>query len=402
MSNQAWTALDDLKAQVNRLWDRGDLLRPLVAEADFAPCRLVLKGPTSSELAGRFKEVRAWLANLAGIQHVRFEWREVNHRILGPQRLPESAWIESLDDALALIGKRADAAKFSLIMDVTRSERPELMAWLAKRPIQAIDLHERWSRLLTVVEWVRTHPRPGMYLRQVDIPGVHSKFIEAHRGVLSELLDLVLTPEAISQEWSGATHFAARYGFLEKPSRIRFRILDERVVILPGVGAADVTLDATAFGDLEVPIRRIFITENETNFLAFPRVQDALVMFGSGYGWDALARANWLQQCEIHYWGDIDTHGFAILDQLRGHFAHVASLLMDRSTLLAHEAMWGEEADQVVRDLTRLTEVEGALYDDLRDNRIQKGMRLEQEHVGFGCLLAALNGIAASSTTESA
>lgn len=402
MSTQAWTTLDDLKAQVNRLWDRGDLLRPLVVGADFAPCRLLLRGPTSSELAGRFTEVRAWLAGLADIQHVRFEWRKINHRILGPQRLPESAWIESLDDAFALLGKRADAAKFSRVAEVTRSERPELMAWLAKRPIQAIGLHERWPRLLAVVEWVRTHPRPGIYLRQVDIPGVHSKFIEAHRGVLSELLDLVLPAEAIRQEWSGTAHFAARYGFLEKPGRIRFRILDERMVLFPGVGTADVTLDATAFSGLEVPIRRVFITENETNFLAFPQAQDALVVFGSGYGWDALARADWLQRCEIHYWGDIDTHGFAILDQLRGHFAHVASLLMDRGTLLAHEAMWGEEADQTVRDLPRLTEIESALYDDLRDNRVRKGLRLEQEHIGFGCLLAALDEIAASSATNRA
>ena len=66
---------------------------------------------------------------------------------------------------------------------------------------------------------------------------------------------------------------------------------------------------------------------------------------------------------------------------------------MDRSTLLAHEAMWGEEADQVVRDLTRLTEAERALFDDLRDNRIQKGMRLEQERVGFQWLKAALGVI---------
>ena len=34
-------------------------------------------------------------------------------------------------------------------------------------------------------------------------------------------------------------------------------------------------------------IRRVFITENEINFLAFPRMKEAIVIFGAGYGWDA-------------------------------------------------------------------------------------------------------------------
>jgi hypothetical protein len=120
-------------------------------------------------------------------------------------------------------------------------------------------------------------------------------------------------------------------------------------------------------------------------------------VFGAGYGWDALAKAEWLRQCKLHYWGDIDTHGFAILDQLRSRFGHVESFLMDRPTLLAHETLWGEEADQVLHDLPRLTETERALFDDLRDNRIRNNLRLEQERIGFGMVSAALATIERSS-----
>jgi hypothetical protein len=56
---------------------------------------------------------------------------------------------------------------------------------------------------------------------------------------------------------------------------------------------------------------------------------------------------------------------------------------MDRPTLIAHEAQWGEEHDQVLRDLPWLDEAEQALFDDLRDNRLRKNLRLEQEHIGF-------------------
>jgi hypothetical protein len=160
--------------------------------------------------------------------------------------------------------------------------------------------------------------------------------------------------------------------------------------LLPGPVRADVTLDAEAFARLAIPIQHVFITENETNFLAFPDAAASLVVFGAGYGWEALSRAEWLGACTLHYWGDIDTHGFAILDQLRGRCGQVASFLMDRATLMAHETFWGEEPDQVMHDLPRLTASERALFDDLRDNRIRKGLRLEQERIGFGWVETAL------------
>ncbi|MGR9053027.1 MAG: Wadjet anti-phage system protein JetD domain-containing protein, partial [Gammaproteobacteria bacterium] len=181
-----------------------------------------------------------------------------------------------------------------------------------------------------------------------------------------------------------------RYGFKDKPERIRFRILDAARSPLPGVGLADVALDADSFAALPVSARHVFITENETNFLAFPALPDSLVVFGAGYGWDSLAKARWLADCRIRYWGDIDTHGFAILNQLRARFGRVESLLMDRATLAAHEQFWGTEKDQALQDLPLLTPDESALYDDLRDNRIRNNLRLEQEFIGFGWVERAL------------
>ena len=63
---------------------------------------------------------------------------------------------------------------------------------------------------------------------------------------------------------------------------------------------------------------------------------------------------------------------------------------MDRTTLLAFESQWGEEEKQTLRDLPRLNGEESALYDDLRDNRIRKNLRLEQERIGFSWVESAL------------
>jgi hypothetical protein len=390
ISSANWTTPRDLQEQLRRLWKRGELLRSLTGGDRAFPLRLTLKGPTSADLAGRFEAVRAWIAGLVAFGQIRIEWREFTHRVLGLQRVPQSVWVDTLDTALEAIGKRAEAARFNDLLALTRSRQPRLLEWLARRPLQALELAESWENLLAVVDWLAAHPNPGIYLRQVDIPGLHSKFIEDHRGVLTEILDLSLAPPVIETDRAGTVKFAARYGFLDKPTRIRFRVLDARIALLPGPSMPDVTLDADSFAKLTAPIRRVFITENETNFLAFPPATQSIVIFGAGYGWNALARAKWLSQCTLFYWGDIDTHGFAILDQLREHFDHVESFLMDRATLIAHERVWGKEADQVVRDLPRLTETERALFDELRDNRIRKNLRLEQEHLGFEWVKAAL------------
>jgi hypothetical protein len=388
-----WTRPHDLRAQMQKLWDRGEMLASLVTGEPLFPKRLTLKAPTSAEIADRFEEVRTWIGELREFTNGRVEMREFRHRLFGANSIPQAVWIDTVEDALSLIGKSRAAGRFSAMISVTRELEPRLLDWLAKRPLRALELDDEWRRLLEIVTWIEKNPSSGMYLRQVDIPGVHSKFIEVHRGVLAELLDIVLPPEAIDPTASGATRFAKRYGFRDKPDRIRFRVLDPQCAILSCRLAQDITLDAESFARLAPSVTRVFITENEINFLAFPEVKESLVIFGAGYGFDMLGEAEWLKRCRIYYWGDIDTHGFAILDQLRTRFDNVESFLMDRPTLLAFEAQWGEEEKQTLRDLPRLTGEEKALFDDLRDNCIRRNLRLEQERIGFGWVESALSAL---------
>lgn len=386
----SWSTPGDIKTQLLRLWERGDILRMQLEADAYFPLRMNLKAPTSGDLSDRFDAVRTWIAELAAAPHIRIEWREVRHRVHGLQKLPVQIWVDKLDAALAITGKKREALRFQLICDDTLARLPVLYPWLKKRPMQALELHDRWPQLLAIVAWLCAHPRPGIYLRQVDVPGIHSKFIEAHRAVLAELLDLALPPAAINESCTGATQFAARYGFLDKPQRVRFRLLDDNIAMLPGLAHPDITLDAENFSRLHLSRKLVFITENETNFLAFPLVPNAMVIFGAGYGWDALAPANWLKDCSIYYWGDIDTHGFAILNQLRKHFPHVTSFLMDRETLMMHQPHWNKEADPFIQDLPLLNREERALFDDVRDQRISPDLRLEQERISYTLVINKL------------
>lgn len=405
-----WTTPADLRAQVQKLWDKGELLRPLVDGTPMPPLRLRLVVPTSTELADRFDDVRTWMRDLGchaptdRAPPYRIVMRTFRHRVLGTNAVPEAVWLDSLDAALALLGKTQAAQRFAQLVQTTRTQQPAVLPWLQQRPLQALDLVPVWSRLLAVVAWVQAHPKPGVYLRQVDLPGVDSKFIEAHRAVLTGLLDLALPPSAVDVSASGTTLFARRYGFQDKPLRVRLRWLGAGPVLLPTANETeqDVTLTQAAFERLALPVQRVFITENEVNFLAFPPMADSLLVFGAGYGFDALAGAPWLHAHPLYYWGDIDTHGFAILDQLRVHLPQAQSLLMDHETLMAHTEQWGYEPTPVLRDLPRLTAKEQAVFDDLRYRRLGSVpsatpgtacVRLEQERIGFGWVQRALAGL---------
>ena len=389
MTATGWSTPADIRTDLLRRWERGRFLAEVAAPGDLFPLRIGLKRPTSPELGTRFEEVRAWAAALQGVTQARLETREVNHRQLGANSTPVALWFDTVDAVATVVGKTRDLARFRALIELTMARCPELSPMLAKRPLDALAAAEVWPQLLDVATWVRGHPRPGIYVRQVDVPGVHTKFIEQHQRTLSAMLDILL-PEAAVDTSAGTADFARRYGFRARPRLVRFRFLDQRL----GLRAADVdrhyTLTAADFGRIDPPAR-VFMTENEINFLAFPDVPDALVIFGAGSGLEHLADVCWLADVPVYYWGDIDTHGFAILDQLRAVVPHAISLMMDSETLLAHRDYWGVEDKPTRRDLHRLTAAELALYDDLRDNRLHPNLRLEQERIRFGWVRVAVS-----------
>lgn len=384
-----WTTPQDLRDQLTKQWDRGDLLASLVTGKAIFPKRLILKGPASAEMADRLNDVRRWVAEIASLPHGRVVTRLFTHRTLGANTIPAEVWVDTLSDAIAWLHKQQDVARFGVLIETTYQQEPLLLAWLAQKPLRALALVGEWERLLAIVGWLRTHPRPQLFLRQVDIPGVHSKFIEAHRGVLKELFDIAVPEHTGDASAADIAGFCRRYGFREKPHRIRFRILDETLArTMPG---EDMTIDVASFAHLNPRISRVFMTENEINFLAFPRLKESLIIFGAGYGFTPLKEIGWLSHVRLYYWGDIDTHGFAILNQLRGACAHATSFLMDEATLWAFESHWTREEMPVIQDLPHLTREESLLYNRLRDNAIRPHVRLEQERIGFNWVESALS-----------
>lgn len=393
-----WSTPDDIVLSVRKLWDSGAMLAARLDGENLFPYEIRLRQPSVAEMGERFDAVRAWIAGLvAGARHARghgyeLAWRDINHRQLGRNSLPAAALIPTEADALRLIGQGAAARRFDQLAAQTLAAFPALRPWIASHPLRLLEHEAGWERVLAVLRWFVFHPRPGIYLRQLDTAGVDTKFIEARKSLFAELLDRVLAPDAILDSAAGARQFEARYGLLSKPALIRFRILDAAHRI---GGLSDLTVPVAQFAALQSGVARVFVTENEVNALAFPDVRSSMVVFGGGYGIERLAQVDWLRERDVVYWGDIDTHGFAILDRLRARLPHVRSLLMDAPTLLAHRHVWGSEVleQRYGGEPQRLTDAERDLFYALRDDRHGERLRLEQERIGYDWAVAAIRAI---------
>ncbi|WP_255206427.1 DUF3322 domain-containing protein [Janthinobacterium sp. BJB401] len=393
-----WTTPADIRTQLLRLWDSGRLLAAHVNQSALFPLHLNLRQPASAHLGEQFDEVRRWIRQLdeGSKSHKGYgytiEWRDINHRQLGRNRMPAGLIVDEEGDALRLIGQMAEKRRFEQLLTLTLQVFPALAGWIARRPMLLLEHAPAWERIVLILQWFVAHPRPQLYLRELDIAGVDGKFIETRKALLAELLDQLMLPEAIDAQAVGARQFETRYGLLSKPVLIRFRLLDPRHYI---AGLSDLSVPVAQFAALHVNVKRVFITENEINGLVFPEVEDSMVIFGGGYSVERLGDVPWLADKEVIYWGDIDTHGFAILDRLRAYLPQARSMLMDIATLEAHRLLWGSEEPHKRHggNLTRLTHEELALFKILHEHALGECLRMEQERLGFRWVRTAIQNI---------
>ena len=418
-NSRSWTTLAGLRALSLKAWSSGALLRELLEPTGAYPRRRPLKRPTAGELLSDYAAARDWAGELiAGAGSYSVETAEVGRNTIGSNRLPAGAVFATVEDEIAFVGKTRDSLRFRGLAEALLELDAGLRRWAAKRPLLLLELGDAALTAARVALWMRDNPTPGIYVRQLSLPGVHTKFIEGHRRITEEMLfalraggsmaevvapggesleigDADDGPDTVLGDRAGAdtrrtpaARFANRHGFLHPPELVRFRILDPELSVLGD--AKDITVTAEAFSTLSLPVHTVIATENQINFLALPERPGTLALFGGGYGFTSLRDAAWLQDCGVLYWGDLDTHGFRILDQLRAVHPRVSSVLMDEETLLAHRDAWGIEPTPSRAELTRLTPEEAALYAALGNDSHGQAVRLEQELIRWDWALERL------------
>lgn len=368
-----WVTPADIRARVQRRFDDGALLTAFAANAPFPAIEVPLRGPGASDIGDDLSAVQRWVTAVdAGShdeKHFSLVRTAVGGRHIGRNVLPTRAIVDRYDQAWALLGVTRQVQSYAAQLALAREE-PVVREWIASKPLAALRLGDEMPRVIAAYRWLREHRGSGLYLRQISAPGVDTKFVERHRAVLATLLGVP----------ASSTAFLAGLGLTAKPDTLRLRCHPSTG---PFTGWSDLTVRVDELAAATPTVRTAVIVENEITFLSVPVPVDGIVLWGKGFEVDRAGSLPWLVDAEIHYWGDLDTHGFAILDRLRAWLPQTRSFLMDRETLLAHRDRWGTESTPTRARLRHLSADEADLFSDLVSDQFADRLRLEQERIDW-------------------
>lgn len=346
------------------------------------PLDVSLGAPTEKDIAEDPGAVRSWASawqSRTGPGEVAFEERQFAR--LGKHRLPVSLIFSDAGQVAAAVGETRRWSTAAERYQRMLSRWPLLRqgsALASKFDVLADYAVEDFERLMSLLAWLEVNPKSGLYLRQLPVEGLDTKWLEKRTGVVSTLLRALRT--AVPEDESD---FHGLCGLRKPAHRVRVRLLCPSLRTLVG-GLCDIEAPVGELARMPIAPRAVVIAENLETGLALPDVPGVVVVMRLGNAVSALGTLPWLQSAGAVYWGDIDTHGFAILDRARRAVPHLRSVLMDESTLLRHRALWVQEATQCPNvPLETLTAEERACYDSLRTHTWGQRVRLEQERLGW-------------------
>lgn len=280
------------------------------------------------------------LTNLSG-KALNERWSEVWRWIVG-----WNTWADANRCALIIANRRVGGATRAIptrisIPDIDTAAAVTDYGWtrhLGDARCRAGILHDEFPTTLTsgvlrsacalsdvdfdlareAAKWFRHNDATGLTARQVPIAGLHAKWLDRHTRLVTGL--------------SGR----AELRLVKRPSRIQFSYLDPHWLQQGNRRRDSITLDEPDQPPCYEP-QVILVTANKDTALFFPQVEGGIVVEGNGNAVARLSQVPWIRACpNIVYWGDLDAHGFAILDLLRSTGIPAEAILMDEATLLRY------------------------------------------------------------------
>jgi hypothetical protein len=358
------------------------------------PLVMALGSPTENDVEEDAGSIRAWAnawSDWHGIGEI--AWTDRQWPRLGRQRIPVSFRLASSEQVATVVGQQARWA-------LARERHGRLITqWPILAGNSVLRRHfdvladysgTEFERLWSLMLWLERNPRSGMYLRQLPVEGLDTKWIEGRKGLVTELAC------AIRGEFQERDFFAA-CGLRGPRHRIRVRLLCPS--LRKSVGGLE---------DLEAPLEEIvalplvpaavIIVENLETGLALPDLPGVVALMKLGIAVGVLDVVPWLQGIAAVYWGDIDTHGYAILAHARRAIPSLVSILMDKETLFHYRKLWVEEPVQNENaELSLLKDDERMVYEGLRSHAWGRNIRLEQERIPWPSALEIVKGAISAS-----
>ena len=366
---------DDLVSRAGRLYERSARAWVTGAVVD-ARIDVPLHPPTERAAMADPESAVRWVQDwrrTADLMPVDLVWEQRQWSRVGRQGVPVRAMIDGASDIATVAGRsrewrawraRISALRDAVLVDAVHGAELDVALRTHARTIAALDDADALV-LQNVAAWLVRNPVSGLRVRQVPVRGVHTKWLERHRAVVESLVAAVTGMPGL--------------GLIDSGERLRMLVLDPR--LRPG-GLRDVTAPVDQLATLRLDgLQTVLIVENLESLLALPDVEGAVAFHGGGYRAHRIAVLPWASTARVIYWGDLDTHGFAILNRVRSAGLDARSVLMDTATLEAHRDQWVSEPKPFRGELELLTTQERRTFDLLAEHGT---VRLEQERIDWG------------------
>lgn len=353
------------------------------------PLSIGLNGPTEQDFLTDPKAVQNWVAAWRlWPEPAQVSWSPRKWSRAGAQTLPDNLVVPSFEAASSLVGEASWWRLSTARQEALRTRWPQLREVRLGRFFGELAKFsgEDFARLLKALAWFEANPASGYFLRQVPIEGLDTKWLGHNRNasVLVELLALIRRSDAVERDLFAAC------GLRRTPPRMRVKLLCPVLRKVCG-GLRDIEAPVEELANIPLAPSLVLIIENLETGIALPDVEGAVAIIGQGNAATQVAQLPWLKGLNGLYWGDIDTHGLAILSRTRKALPRLRSVLMDEATLRANESLWGTEPTQHAdAELSELNGEEKALFDALKSNRLGRSLRLEQERIAWNEAMAAL------------
>ena len=358
------------------------------------PLVVPLGTPTEKDVADDPAAIRAWVEAWDARQDVGdLTWDERHWGRLGRQRLPARVSLATPAQVAEAAGEghrwQTAARRHAMLV-----ERWPAIAGGAARNFDILADYAAADveRLHALLDWLDRNPASGRLLRQLPVEGVDTKWVEQRRGLVTDLVHAL-------RGNAGERDFHALCGLSRPPHRLRVRFLCPALRSAVG-GLRDIEAPAQELAALSIDPKSALIVENLETGVALPDIPGCVALMKLGHAVGVLGDLPWLRGIPAVYWGDIDTHGFAILGRARSVLPGLRSVLMDEATLLDHRALWGHEPAQHAQAAgPDLTESERTVVAGLRANTWGHRLRLEQERLPWEPAVAKVReavGLAAS------
>jgi hypothetical protein len=243
------------------------------------------------------------------------------------QKVPEKIFFETLDDYLFYTKRGKDSENINTAFQKLTTSFSSLSGWAKENSSFLLSHADKTDDLIKVCTYFYNNKPPhNLFLRELPIE-VHSKFIEDNAAPLKKILDVLLPADWINKS---DTNFSSRY-YIKKPNvYAQIRVLDDNLKPLIGYDELALTLDDSAL--LNWQPEKVFIIENRACFLSFPKVKNAVAIFGEGFKSRISKHIPWLANTELYCWFDLDAAGFEMLNIIRQYYPKAKSILMDEIT----------------------------------------------------------------------